>query len=127
MTGWAKRGGSTWSTGAAWDRCGRDSLGLLGLLLSEPLLAAALGLHLLLVTATARSLRGCEKPPWMALWGLPVLVVGRVAVGKTVVFVRTPTKRGAAVVLAALVAALATPSGCAVTHQIDTAMDRWCG
>jgi hypothetical protein len=39
-----------------------------GAVLSELLLLAALGIHLLLATATGWSPRGCEKAAWMTLW-----------------------------------------------------------
>jgi hypothetical protein len=99
---------------------------VVGLVLSELLLLAALGIHLLLATATGWSLRGCAKPPWMALWvWLPVVALLGVSVVQIVVFLRQPGRRRVAVVVAALAAALATATSWSVAYQLD--MAQWCG
>ncbi|MBN2193317.1 MAG: hypothetical protein JW751_10920 [Polyangiaceae bacterium] len=100
---------------------------VVGLVLSELLLGASLGIHLLLATATAWSLRGCDKPVWMALWvWLPVVAVLGTGIGQIVVFFRIPAKRTMGALVVALVAATVIGTSGTVAYQADAAMARWC-
>lgn len=100
---------------------------MVGLVLSELLLVAALGLHWLLAAGTAWSLRGCEKPVGLGVWmWLPVVWLLAVGVWHHRVFFEDGSKRRFAAGVVVVVAVVTMGMSYTAATRIDAGMARAC-